>query len=273
MPPCRDVSAAVLHLSAKLRAASLLFIAMSWDADADVGGGMSAGYFDAPAGGGGGGGSGGDASRRLLQVARDLEGSKSAASRRKAVQQVVELIRDSGPHYRKALDEASAAEAFSHSALDWSGLLSLALGAVTEGGGGAAGAAGASSAAGRKAKAPAAASAELWQHMQYLFEQSEQSGHFINQAIIDTCLGDLRSMLHLDGGGAGGGAASDKEPIKRRTAISALAAIMECILAYAPYAQAIKQEHFHGQTDSAQTAPHQQPTASVQAINPYCSSH
>lgn len=90
--------------------------------------------------------------------------------------------------------------------------------------------------------------------MQYLFEQCEKKGHFINRNIIDAVMQEMLTLLHLDSGSGTGAAsasaadaaAGEKDSLKIQGAISSLSAIMDVIFSYGPYAQEIKPEYFHG---------------------------
>lgn len=165
----------------------------------------------------------------------------------KLVSRAVDLLRDDGAKYRSALDAASASAAYDPSLIDWSALLVLVLNAATGGADG-----------GGKRARTAGPTAELWQQLHFLFEQSERSGRHLTRPLVDACVEEAMALLHSDhraggsgGAGAGAGAASsasaDRDPLRIQGAIASLAAILECVLGYAPYAQCIKQEHLHGQ--------------------------
>jgi hypothetical protein len=168
------------------------------------------------------------------------------------VNALVSLVRDDAARVRAALDDAAARN--DPALVDWSVMLTLALQAVTGGEAGGFAASGRGGGASRSKARGAGPTADLWQQLQFLFEQSERSGRHLTVPLIESCMAEVRAMLHGDAAAAAGsGAAASSsaaaaDPVKIQAAIPALAAIMQIIFSYPPYAQCVKQEHMHGQS-------------------------
>ena len=163
----------------------------------------------------------------------------------------MDCLRDDGDTYIRAVDEGSRALSYGggmgvhvgqDAQVDWATLLTLALTCVH-------------SLESTKSRTPGPV-IELWQCVQFLVETAERAcerpggdngsgGHFLTRSIVDTCMSEIMSLLHLDAGGGGAAPAGEKDPIKIQGSIAALASILECLLAYAPYAATVKQEYYH----------------------------
>lgn len=155
----------------------------------------------------------------------------------------VRFLREDDGKIMKSIDQASQrlnsnhpshADVDASNLIDWSVILKIALECVQ-----------ASESTKARSSGP---TIELWQGVQFLFETAERNGHFFNKSIIDACMHEILTILHLDSGpGSGSSSAAEvvKDSYKIQGSIGSLSIILGLILAYPPYAEHIKQEHFH----------------------------
>lgn len=161
----------------------------------------------------------------------------------KALKSLVDLLRDDGSKYLHALDETSrslsrggaASASAADTDVDWCTVLMLALTCVQ-------------AEKGTKARTPGPV-IELWQLIQFLFESAERSGHFLSKPIIDACMQEVITILHLDAAASSGSSsaasAEAKDPLKIQGSIAALSSILDRIFSFAPYTADLPSEYFH----------------------------
>jgi len=174
---------------------------------------------------------------------------------------LIDLLQESDSAFLHTLDANSRLPAAAQSAaalsvnepalLDWPSLLQLAVIAVAHEKGSSSSKAKSESADSRAGSAIA----ESWSYLRWLFSSSERHGqHFLNKQVIEAMMEQIRRILKGEVATKKGGGVSSAAPVSStmiKSSIGALVAIMDLIFSYAPYAQLVKQDHYHGKYSAA----------------------